>query len=365
MNMNLFLKTEAKHQQIKIWFKFLSRIFPGLILCSFIAILSIQLGGVTWLARHGLSALTIAILLGMFVGNTFHHKFALSTSTGIDFSKKTLLRLGIIFYGLRLTTHDIAEVGLAGVITDAVIVCSTFGLAYILGSRFFGLDEKTTILIGAGSSICGAAAVLAAEPVVEGRAEQVTVAVATVVVFGTLAMFLYPALYIFNQHAQIIPGSSNQFGIYIGSTIHEVAQVVVAGNAIDSPTADIAVITKMVRVMMLAPFLVCLSLWLSRRKINSSVETNNPTKIMIPWFAVYFIGVVLFNSLHVLPSSWQPITTLMDTFLLAIAMSALGISTHISSIKKAGIRPLLLALILFIWLVVGGAFINRFIFTLF
>jgi uncharacterized integral membrane protein (TIGR00698 family) len=121
----------------------------------------------------------------------------------------------------------------------------------------------------------------------------------------------------------------------------------------------------MVRVMMLAPFLVCLSLWLSRRKINSSVETNNPTKIMIPWFAVYFIGVVLFNSLHVLPSSWQPITTLMDTFLLAIAMSALGISTHISSIKKAGIRPLLLALILFIWLVVGGAFINRFIFMLF
>ncbi len=365
MTINLFFTITAKYQKIKIWFSFLFRVLPGLMLCSFLALLSIQLGGVPWLAMHGLSALTIAILLGMFVGNTFHHHFASTTSTGVDFSKKYLLRLGIIFYGLRLTTHDIVEVGLAGVVTDAVILCSTFGLAYILGTRFFGLDERTTILIGAGSSICGAAAVLATEPVVEGRSDQVAVAISTVVVFGTLAMFLYPALYILNQHEQIILFSTNQFGVYIGSTIHEVAQVVVAGNAIDSAAADTAVITKMVRVMMLAPFLVFISLWLSRRNINNPKEANNSSKIIIPWFAVIFIGVVLFNSLQLLPSSSQPITTAIDTFLLAVAMAALGISTQISSIKKAGIRPLLLALILFIWLVIGGAFINRFIFMLF
>ena len=365
MTIYKFMPKAVKHQQIKYWFNVLRRILPGLMLCSFLAILSMQLGGVTWLAMNGLSTLTIAILLGIFVGNTFHHHVASTTNVGIDFSKKTLLRLGIILYGLRLTIDDIGEVGLAGVITDAVIVCSTFGLAYILGRRFFGVDEQTTILIGAGSSICGAAAVLATEHVVEGRAEQVTVAVATVVVFGTLAMFLYPALYLFNQHTQIIPGSANQFGVYIGSTIHEVAQVVVAGNTIDSTASDTAVITKMVRVMMLAPFLVFLSLWLNRRKTNNSEETNSPSKTIIPWFAVFFIGVVIFNSLQLLPSSSQPITTAIDTFLLAVAMAALGISTHISSIKKAGIRPLLLALTLFIWLVVGGAFINRFIFMLF
>ena len=244
------------------------------------------------------------------------------------------------------------------------MIFSTFSLAYILGTRFFRLDERTTILIGAGSSICGAAAILATEPIVKGENEQVTIAVATVVVFGTIAMFLYPALYILNQHEQIIPGSTSQFGIYIGSTIHEVAQVVVAGNTINSSAADTAVITKMVRVMMLAPFLIFLSLWLSKRRINGIEEMNHSSKITIPLFAIFFIVVVLFNSLKLLPSSSQPITTAVDTFLLAIAMAALGISTHISSIKKAGVRPLLLAFILFIWLVIGGAFINRFVFML-
>ena len=365
MNIDTLLMKGDIHQRLKIWFNFLTRILPGLILCSFLAIVSMQLGGLPSFAMNGLSALTIAILLGMLAGNTFYPHLGSKANAGIDFSKKNLLRLGIIFYGLRLTTQDIAAVGLAGVMTDAVIVCSTFGLAYVLGKRLFGLDEKTTILIGAGSSICGAAAVLATEPIVDGRTEQVTVAVATVVVFGTLAMFLYPALYVFNQHEPVILGNANQFGIYIGSTIHEVAQVVVAGNTIDSAAADTAVITKMVRVMMLAPFLVCLSVWLNKRKINPQLEANSSSKIMIPWFAVFFIGVVIFNSLDLIPLSTQTFTTAIDTFLLAVAMSALGITTQISSIKKAGIRPLLLALILFIWLVIGGALINRFIFMLF
>jgi len=224
MNINSFLTKVAKHQQIKFGFYFLRQIMPGLILCSLLASISMKLGEVPILASNGLSALTIAILLGMLVGNTLHHKFSSTTNAGIDFSKKTLLRLGIIFYGLRLTTHDIGDVGLAGVVTDAIVVCSTFFLAYFLGTRFFGLDEKTTILIGAGSSICGAAAVLATEPLVKGKNEQVTISVATVVVFGTIAMFLYPALYILNQQEHIIPGNTSQFGIYIGSTIHEVAQ---------------------------------------------------------------------------------------------------------------------------------------------
>ena len=104
--------------------------------------------------------------------------------------KQILLRAGIILYGLRLTFQDIAGVGLHGVLLDALMLASTFGLACLLGTRLFGLDRTTTLLIGAGSSICGAAAVMATEPVVRGRAEQVAVAVSTVVVFGTLGIFL-------------------------------------------------------------------------------------------------------------------------------------------------------------------------------
>ena len=172
--------------------------------------------------------------------------------------------MGVVLYGLRLTLQDIGHVGLAGVAIDALVLSSTFTLAYVIGTRWLKLDRTTALLIGAGSSICGAAAVMATEPVLRARAEQVTVAVATVVVFGTLSIFLYPALYDLNQHWPVIAGGADGFGIYAGSTIHEVAQVVAAAHPIGTHAEDAAVITKMVRVMMLAPFLLLLSGWMAR-----------------------------------------------------------------------------------------------------
>ena len=143
----------------------------------------------------------------MIVGNTVYPRMAAVAADGVAFSKQALLRVGIVLYGLRLTFQDIANVGVAGVIIDALMLSSTFALSWWVGTRIFGLDRKTALLIGAGSSICGAAAVMATEPVVRGRAEQVTVAVSTVVVFGTLAIFLYPALYRLNAHYHLLPVS--------------------------------------------------------------------------------------------------------------------------------------------------------------
>lgn len=125
-------------------------------------------------------------------------------------------------------------------------------IACFPGQKVFGLDRHTSWLIGAGSSICGAAAVLATEPVVKAEASKVTVAVATVVIFGTIAIFLYPAMYPLLAHWF----SPETYGIYIGSTMHEVAQVVAAGHAINPDAENAAVIAKMLRVMMLAPFLI-------------------------------------------------------------------------------------------------------------
>ena len=222
------------------------------------------LGRIDWLADHGLSALTLAIVLGMLVGNTVYPRVAAATGPGVQVSKQQLLRVGIVLYGLRLTTQDIGQMGWAGVVVDALVLCSTFGLACWIGMRWLGLERETALLIGAGSSICGAAAVLATEPVVKARAEQVTVAVATVVVFGTLSIFLYPVLFQWNQAWGVIPGGAKGFGQYAGSTIHEVAQVVAAARSIGPEAADAAVIAKMVRVMMLAPFLLLLSGWMAR-----------------------------------------------------------------------------------------------------
>ena len=346
------------------------RLLPGLALSAGLAIVAIRLGTLGWLQAHGMSALTVAIILGIVLGNTLYPYVAAHGSAGIAFSKQTLLRAGVILYGLRLTLHDIGQVGVTGVLIDALLLCSTFALAHVVGTRFFGLDRKTAMLIGAGNAICGAAAVMATEPLLRAKAEQVTVAISTVVVFGTMAIFLYPALYELNLHWQLLPAGSRAFGIYAGSTIHEVAQVFAAGRSISAETANTAVITKMVRVMMLAPFLIWLSGWLARETVSAAAggsegagagDAAGARRLTIPWFAFAFIGVVVLNSWAPLPRAAVATAIDVDTFLLAMAMGALGLTTHLSAIRKAGIKPLLLGALLFAWLVAGGALINDFV----
>ena len=350
--------------------RYLADRLTGIALAGALAMTAIELSKIDWLQSNGISALTLAIVLGMIVGNTVYPKFASVSELGIAFSKQTLLRAGIILYGLRLTFQDIANVGVSGVAIDAVVLSSTFVLSWWVGTRIFGLDRRTAMLIGAGSSICGAAAVMATEPVVCGRAEQVTVAVSTVVVFGTLDIFLYPAMYHLNAHYHLLAMSPTAYGIYAGSTIHEVAQVVAAGRAITDAAANTAVITKMVRVMMLAPFLIILSACLARTSggdegsVSSTGDAmptraaQRPRRIVIPWFALGFVAVAGVNSLAVLPHALVSTAVDLDTGLLAMAMAALGVTTHVSAVRTAGIKPLALAALLFIWLIFGGVAIN-------
>ena len=237
-------------------------VVPGLILCGLIALIASYLGGFKIFQDHGFSVLTVAIILGMVLGNTWYKHVESSVEAGVILSKQNLLRYGIVLYGFRLTIQDIAGVGLPGIASDILVLCTTFALALFIGIKIFKLNRNSVILIGAGSSICGAAAVMAADGVVDAKADQVSVAVSTVVVFGSVAIFLYPCLYQLNLNWSLISTGSNAFGIYAGSTIHEVAQVVAAGRSINADVANAAVITKMVRVMMLAPFLLMLPLLL-------------------------------------------------------------------------------------------------------
>ncbi len=329
---------------------------PGLLLTAAVAAAAMGLATVPWLQAHGISALTLAIVLGIAVGNTFYPRLAAQAGAGVGFAKHWLLRAGIVLYGLRLTFQDIGQVGASGVLIDALVLTSTFALAWWAGTRWFGIDKESALLIGAGSAICGAAAVMAAEPVVRGRAEQVTVAVSTVVVFGTLAMFLYPALYQLNLAHGWIPMSAQAYGVFTGSTVHEVAQVVAAGRAVSAPAADTAVIAKMVRVMMLAPFLIGLSMLLARGRTGAA--DGQRAKIVVPWFAFGFVAVAGLNSLQLLPAAVVGAAVDLDTVLLAMAMAALGLTTHASALRRAGMKPLLLALLLFGWLLAGGLGIN-------
>ncbi|HFT1548125.1 TPA: YeiH family protein [Klebsiella quasipneumoniae subsp. similipneumoniae] len=324
---------------------------PGLALTAALTGAALWANSFPAIAGAGFSALTLAILFGMVVGNTVYPKIWQPCDGGVIFAKQHLLRLGIILYGFRLTFAQIADVGVSGILIDVLTLSSTFFIACFLGQKVFGLDKHTSWLIGAGSSICGAAAVLASEPVVKAEASKVTVAVATVVIFGTIAIFLYPAMYPLLAHWF----TPETYGIYMGSTMHEVAQVVAAGHAVSPDAENAAVIAKMLRVMMLAPFLLFLA---ARVKQLTPAGNGEKSKITIPWFAIMFILVAVFNSFHLLPKAVVDMLVTLDTVLLAMAMAALGVTTHVSALKKAGAKPLLMALMLFVWLIVGGGAIN-------
>ena len=307
----------------------------------------------------GLSSLTLAILIGMILGNTVYTNFAERLNKGVCFAKGQLLRLAIMFYGFKLTLTQVASVGLPAVMSDALVLTSTFLLTYWIGIKLLKVDRETTILIGSGASICGAAAVIAANPIVKAEAHKVTIAVATVVVFGTIAMILYPFLYHLGWLQPWL--SAQDYGVYTGSTIHEVAQVVVAGNTVSADVGDTAVVTKMIRVMMLAPFLLVLSFALIKGNSENGETASfisRVKQVKVPWFAFIFILIVLLHTWIPMSVGFEHSMVLFDDILLTMAMFALGLTTHISAIKQAGIKPLILGAIMFLWLIVGGGLIN-------
>lgn len=354
---------------------------PGLMLTLLVSALAMHLASQTWAQRLGLSALTLAIALGLLLGHTVYPALREPVESGVDWSKQKLLRLGIVLFGLRLSFQDIAAVGWVGVVSDAAVLLSTFALALFLGQRWLKLDRQSATLVGAGSAICGAAAVLATAPVLKASAERVAVAVATVVVFGTLAMVLYPVLFVLAKSWGV---SVWAFGQYTGSTVHEVAQVAAVGQALGPEAANSAVITKMIRVLMLAPFLLGLSWWLARRphadpEPQPLADATSPgsghesaghgkpqvhAPVHVPWFAVGFIAVAGLRSLDLaygqIPPAVLQALLWLDTWVLAAAMVALGLTTHAGAIRRAGMRPLMLAGVLFAWLLIGGALINAF-----
>jgi uncharacterized integral membrane protein (TIGR00698 family) len=328
----------------------------GLLFVLLFALSSMYLAQFPWVIKSGINSLVIAIVLGIIYGNTLRHELPKKWTPGIQFAAKRVLRLAIILYGFRITFQEIASVGLEGLIIDAVVVTSTLVVGSFIGIKIFKLDRHIAILVSTGAAICGAAAVLAAEDVLKSEPYKAAVAIGTVVLFGTTAMFLYPML----QNTGLFGFSVNQYGIFAGASVHEVAQALVAGSNVSPETGNVAVIVKMTRVLMLVPVLIFLSIYEVRITQGSG---NTKTKIMIPWFAVIFMLMIGVNSLELLSPSFVTFINQFDLFLLTMAMAAIGIETNLKKIKQVGVAPLYLAIFLFLWLTAGVYTLVRFLVT--
>ena len=320
--------------------------FPGLVFTLLIGLTGLGLAALPPFQHLQLSALTLAIVLGMLLGNVFGRRLPQRLAPGIGFSQRDLLRAGVVLYGLRISFQQIAAVGPGALLLDLTIVTSTIAFGVWIGCRWLGLDRDTALLTACGSAICGAAAVLATERLLKPEPSKVAIAVASVVLFGTLNIFLYPEI------AAHLAMPAKGFGIYAGATVHEVAQVVAIGNAVSPAATDTAVIVKLTRVLLLVPFLFILGGWEARKGGARGA-------ISIPWFALAFVGVCALNSVVMLPAALRARLLDLDTLLLAMAMGALGLETRLSRLRALGPKPLVLAFVLFVWLTVGGYWLTR------
>jgi uncharacterized integral membrane protein (TIGR00698 family) len=307
---------------------------PGLIGACVIAVLAV------WLRRLPLLSVISPMMLAMLIGMTLNNVTCQPSwmKDGILFSQRRLLRIAIVLLGLQLTFTEIVKLGLTGLVILAAALGSAFFFTVYVG-RYLGVDEKLAKLIAAGTSVCGASAVVAANTVVCGREEDVTYAVACVTIFGTIAMFLYPLF------PELLHLSAREFGLWTGSSIHEIAQVVAASFDQGQVAGEMGTVAKLSRVMMLAPLVISLDLLCraeSRNATDLKPASTSPRAPAIPWFVVGFIAATGVNSAITIPVELKSHLMWLTTFLLTIALAAMGMHTDLAKLRRKGFRPALL-----------------------
>jgi uncharacterized integral membrane protein (TIGR00698 family) len=255
---------------------------------------------------------------------------------GIAFVLRRILRFAIVLLGLQLTVAQVMDVGATGIGIIVVTLAATFVFTVWLG-RVLGVDRKLTELIAAGTSICGASAIIATNTVTRARGEDAAYALACVTVLGSVAMFVYPML------GGLLGLSPHAYGLWAGASIHEVAQVAAAAFQGGPEAGEIGTVTKLSRVIFLAPLIMLLGAIAVRRATPGDDGKIAPSA-PVPWFVLGFAGLILLNSVMPLPPVAKSAAGTLTTFLLTMALAAMGLQTSIARLRDRGIRPLLLGL---------------------
>ena len=297
----------------------------GSIILALLALTSIAIPPL--LNFTALSPLLCAMLLGMILGNLGF--LGQHIRDGIQTATKPLLQAGIVLLGMQITISHLLEFGLAAIAITLVTVASTFAFTIAFG-RLLGVDSRMAQLVGAGTSICGASAIVAANSVAGASREDVAYALASITFFGTLAMLIYPSL------AQLAGLGDFSYGLWTGLSIHEVGQVVVAGFQVSDAAGEFATTAKLGRVVLLAPMIILLGI-MSARQDRARRGVRGLT---VPWFVVGFIVVILFNSTVAVPTDALWGIKLLTTFLFAMALCGIGIEADLTKIRGRSTKPL-------------------------
>ncbi|MGE6608236.1 YeiH family protein [Halomonas sp. NPDC076908] len=320
-------KTTNLKKTLNCWLSNSRVVGRGLFLCVVIALAT------TFIADHyGGPTLLYALLFGMSLHFLSEEG---ACKEGIEFAARTILRLGVALLGARMTLEQVGDLGVGTV----VMVIGSVSMVIILGgllAKALGLTRELGLLTGGAVAICGASAALALSAVMprNNNSERNTIlTVVAVTTLSTMAMVIYPLI------AGVLALADKQAGIFLGGTIHDVAQVVGAGYMISEETGDVSALVKLVRVAMLVP-VVMVFMWLFRRSRHHTGETSRMP--LLPGFLVGFVVLVLINSLGFIPDSVNDLMTTLSRWCLVTAIAALGIKTSFQKLAVVGWRPVIL-----------------------
>ena len=300
---------------------------PGLVAAVLVAIVARL---VSLALPIAISEVLIAVLIGIFVANT--ELLPATTGPGLRFAVQRVLRLGIILLGARLSLGDVAQIGFGAL--GLVVAMMTIAFAFaILAGRVFALPRRLAILIGVGTAVCGNSAIVATAPVIDAEDREVTFAVATITLFGTLAVFLYPLV------GRALELSSPIFGVWSGVAVNDTSQVVAASAAYSAQARDIATVVKLVRNTLMAPLIVVIAWWWARYGTVAEEKVRAGALRAFPTFVLGFLFMALLRSVGLItPALAAPIDEVAKACIL-VALAGVGLSTRLSQMRTVGPRP--------------------------
>jgi uncharacterized integral membrane protein (TIGR00698 family) len=307
---------------------------PGVMLCGLVALFAqgLQAAEARFFGRPWLESLVLAILLGTAV-RTFWTPPA-RWLPGIAFSAKFILEVAVVLLGATVSAAAILGAGAALLVSVVLVVCSAIPFSYGLG-RLFRLPRRMAALIACGNAICGNSAIAAVAPVIGAECEDVAAAIAFTAVLGVVVVLGLPVL------AVALHMSPRAFGVVAGLTVYAVPQVLAATAPISSLSAQVGTLVKLVRVLMLGPVVLALSLVMATRATPAAGRGRPrlpPLSQMIPWFIVGFLALVAARSAGIIPQGTLAPTARIATWLTIVSMAGLGLGVDIRVVGRAGPR---------------------------
>ncbi len=306
----------------------LRAIGPGLAVAFVIAAVAIGLRRASGLAA--LNPVVVALVFGIALRAGLGAQAA--WKPGIAYAVRPLLRFAIVLLGLQVTLTELLGIGAPALALAFVVVVATLPFTMWLGA-VMGVDRTLSLLIGTGTAICGASAIVAANQVARGRDEDVAYALAVITLCGTAALLIWPLL------AGPLGLSPLGYGLWAGASIHEVVQAVGAAAAGGAEAAQSGTVMKLARVFLLAPAVLVLGWWVARG------GQAGDAKVATPWFAFGFLGLVLLGSTGLLPPEMREASRAVVPWLLAASVAALGLSTDLAALRARGAAPLMLGVL--------------------